>query len=147
MSRVEREVVLPAPPARVWEALCDPEQLSTWFGAEASIEARPRGRARFRWPDGTERAAVVETAEAPRLLEFRWLPFERAGPGMTRLASAGRVRITLEPQDGGTLLTVTESARPAGPDPWQPSSPLHGTLFRERPQPAPRAPAMWGETP
>jgi uncharacterized protein YndB with AHSA1/START domain len=130
MSQVEREVVLPAPPARVWEALCDPEQLSTWFGAEASIEARPRGQARFRWPDGTERSAVVETADAPRLLEFRWLPFERAGPGMTRLTTAGRVRITLEPKDGGTLLTVTESGRSAGPHPQRPGALLHGTLFR-----------------
>src|SRR5918994_88106 len=62
MNEVAREVVLPAPPARVWEALSDPEKLSAWFGAEASIEVRSRGRARFRWPDGTERIAVVESA-------------------------------------------------------------------------------------
>ena len=138
MSEVEREVVLPAPPARVWEALSDPEKLSAWFGAEASIEVRSRGRARFRWPDGTERIAVVETAEAPRLLVFRWLPFERMGRGATRPAVPGRVRITLEPRDGGTLLTVVESAPSAGADDTsQPGASPGTTLLLERPQAAP----------
>jgi uncharacterized protein YndB with AHSA1/START domain len=138
MSEVAREVVLPAPPARVWEALSDPEKLSAWFGAEASIEVRSRGRARFRWPDGTERIAVVETAEAPRLLMFRWLPFERMGRGAARPAVPGRVRIALEPRDGGTLLTVVESAPSAGADNTsQPSASPGTTLLLERPQPTP----------
>jgi uncharacterized protein YndB with AHSA1/START domain len=116
MNEVEREIILPVSPARVWEALSDPEQLSAWFGAQASMEVRPRGRATFRWPDGTERAAVVETAEEPRLLVFRWLPFERVGQESTRRIAAGRVRIALEPRRGGTLLTVVESGTPAGAD-------------------------------
>jgi uncharacterized protein YndB with AHSA1/START domain len=137
MNEVAREVVLPAPPAHVWEALSDPEKLSAWFGAEASIEVRSRGRATFRWPDRTERIAVVETAEAPRLLVFRWLPFERVGDGATRPAVPGRVRIALEPHEGGTLLTVVESTPSTGAvDPSRPGAPP-GTLLLERPQPAP----------
>jgi uncharacterized protein YndB with AHSA1/START domain len=148
MNEVAREVVLPAPPARVWEALSDPEKLSAWFGAEASIEVRSRGRARFRWPDGTERIAVVETAEAPRLLVFRWLPFERIGRGATRPAVPGRVRIALEPRDGGTLLTVVESAPSAGPDDRsQPGASPGTTLLLERPQPAPPGPPIRARSP
>jgi uncharacterized protein YndB with AHSA1/START domain len=148
LNEVSREVFLPVPPARVWEALSDPEKLSAWFGAEASIEVRSRGRARFRWPDGTERIAVVETVEAPRLLVFRWLPFERMGRGATRPAVPGRVRIALEPRDGGTLLTVVESAPPAGADdPPQPGAPPATTLLLERPQPAPRGPLIRAKSP
>jgi uncharacterized protein YndB with AHSA1/START domain len=148
MSEVAREVVLPAPPARVWEALSDPEKLSGWFGAEASIEVRSRGRARFRWPDGTERNAVVETVEAPRLLVFRWLPFERIGRGATRPAVPGRVRIALEPHEGGTLLTVVESAPSAGADDTsQPGASPGTTLLLERPQPAPPGPPIRARSP
>lgn len=140
MNEVTRQVVLPAPPARVWEALSDPEKLSWWFGAEVSIEVRSRGRATFRWPDGTERIAVVETAEAPRLLVFRWLPFQRLGRGATRQAVPGRVRIALEPHEGGTLLTVVESTPPTGAiDPSRPGA-SPGTGLLERPQPASRGP-------
>jgi uncharacterized protein YndB with AHSA1/START domain len=126
---VTRQVVLPAPPARVWEALSDPEQLSWWFGAEASIEVRSRGRATFRWSDGSERIAVVETAEAPRLLVFRWLPFQRLGRGATRQAVPGRVRIALEPHESGTLLTVVESAASEDADPASPGVSLATTLL------------------
>jgi uncharacterized protein YndB with AHSA1/START domain len=117
MSEVHRQVVLPAPPARVWEALSVPGQLSAWFGARADIDPRPGGRALFRWPDGAERGAVVETAEAPRLLVFRWLPFDRRGGGPIRLIGAGRVRIELEPHEGGTLLTVVEIGVPGAEGP------------------------------
>jgi uncharacterized protein YndB with AHSA1/START domain len=113
-NQVEREVLLPVPPVRVWEALSDPDQLSAWFGADASMDLRPGGRARFRWPDGTERTAVVETAEEPRLLVFRWLPFERLDHGEARLTGVGRVRIALEPHEAGSLLSVVESGAPTG---------------------------------
>jgi uncharacterized protein YndB with AHSA1/START domain len=137
MNQVEREVLLPAPPARVWEALSEPEQLSAWFGADASMEVRPRGRARFRWPDGTERAAVVETAEEPRLLVFRWLPFERPNRGEARLTGVGRVRIALEPHDGGTLLSVVESGAPDGADESRERrAQLATPVFQERPLPS-----------
>ena len=51
---IERELILPAPPARVWAALTQPDQLSAWFGARASIDLRPGGEVVFAWdsPDG-----------------------------------------------------------------------------------------------
>lgn len=146
MSQVERQVVLPAPPVRVWEALADPEQLSAWFGAEASIEVRPRGRATFRWPDGTERGAVVESVEEPRLLVFRWLPFERAGRRTTRPLAARRVRITLEPHEGGTLLTVAETAPSHAPDP-PPIGASSATTLLERIQPPPHGSSIRASAP
>jgi uncharacterized protein YndB with AHSA1/START domain len=115
-----RTVALPAAPERVWEALTDPEQLSAWFGARVDLEARPGATARFRWTDGRERGAVVETVERHRLLALRWLPFERLPNGGTAPVGTGRIEVTLEPDGRGTLLTVIEWGRPAGhpgPDP------------------------------
>lgn len=106
-DRVERSVVLPAPIARVWETLTEAEQLAAWFGAAVEIDARPGGRATFRWADGLERAAVLEDVEPERRLSFRWLPFARVD-GEARSVPPGRVEFLLEQVEEGTRLTVAE---------------------------------------
>jgi uncharacterized protein YndB with AHSA1/START domain len=105
---VQRRVVLPAPPARVWSALTEARELSAWFGAHVTLEPRPGGRATFRWPDGRERGAVLEDVEPPSRLSFRWLPFERSADGQARLVPSTRVELRLEPAEGGTVLTLEE---------------------------------------
>lgn len=104
--RVRREVLLPASPDRVWSALTG--EVSEWFGAVVDLDLRPGGMARFRWPDGWERGAVVEEVQGSRTLVFRWLPFERSATGQIRPAGAGRVEFRLEAAEGGTRLSVTE---------------------------------------
>jgi len=109
MERIEREVVIPAPPEAVWPALTEGDEVSRWFGAEAELDARPGGRGVFRWPDGTERPVLVEEVEPPRRLAFRWLPFQRdAVEGVVPLPST-RVEITLHPVPGGTRVRVVEA--------------------------------------
>lgn len=122
MDRIEREISLPAPPERVWEALTEPEALSSWFGARAELVPRPRARVTFRWEDGRERAAVVEEADHGRRLAFRWLPFERLPGGGHRAVGPGRVEITLEPQEEGTRLRVTEWGPGTGSPPVPPAT-------------------------
>jgi uncharacterized protein YndB with AHSA1/START domain len=108
-ERIERETSVAADPEDVWEALTDAPSLSEWFGASAEIDARPGGKAVFRWPDGSERAAVVEEADAPRRLAFRWLPFERMADGDVVELPATRVEITIEPDGEGSRLRVVET--------------------------------------
>jgi uncharacterized protein YndB with AHSA1/START domain len=108
VNRVERRVDLPAPPGEVWAALSEGPRLSAWFGAEISLDARPGGRATFRWPDGRERGAVVEVADVGRRLTFRWLPFERWPDGRTVVVGPGRVELDVEQVGRGTRLTVSE---------------------------------------
>lgn len=113
MDMIEREVIVPAPPAEVWPALTHSEEVSAWFGAAADIEIHPGGRGVFRWPDGTERHAVVEEVEPERKLSFRWLPFQRTAAGEIATVPSTRVEITLDEVPGGTRVRVVE--QPAFP--------------------------------
>jgi uncharacterized protein YndB with AHSA1/START domain len=106
-STIEREILLSVSCERVWSALTDGEQLSSWFGAQVVVDARAGGSAIFRWPDGRERVATVEEVDPPHRLSFRWAPFERT-PNGARVLPANRVEFTLENVEQGTLLRVTE---------------------------------------
>jgi len=108
MDPIEREVTLPATPREVWPALTEPRELSAWFGAAVDLDVRPGGRGVFRWPDGTERPAVVEAVEPERRLCFRWLPFQRTAAGGTTALPATRVEITLDAVPEGTRVRVVE---------------------------------------
>lgn len=71
--KVEREITLDADREAVWEALTDPALLSEWAAAEVErFEAEPGGEALFRFEDGEERPAVVESVEELERLAFLW---------------------------------------------------------------------------
>jgi uncharacterized protein YndB with AHSA1/START domain len=108
-EQIERQILLPASAAEVWEALTNGDQVSNWFGAQVEVDARRGGRVRFRFPDGSERGAVIETFETERLLVLRWLPFGQDAEGKTEGRPSTRVRFSLKPSQDGTLLVVQES--------------------------------------
>src|SRR5213079_3697042 len=95
--QIEREVVFPATPAEVWEALTEPERLEEWFATEAELDPRPGGEGVFRWGDGEERRAVVREAEPEERLVLDW-------------DDGGEVVLELEEVDGGTLVRVRETS-------------------------------------
>src|SRR5436190_21944914 len=70
--QIEREVVFPASPDEVWEALTEPERLEEWFATEAELDARPGGAGVFLWGDGEERRATVREAEPEERLVLDW---------------------------------------------------------------------------
>ncbi|HEY7034752.1 MAG TPA: SRPBCC domain-containing protein [Thermomicrobiales bacterium] len=103
---IERELILPVPPARVWAALTRPDQLGAWFGTRASIDLRPGGEVVFTWegptgPPHTNRG-VIETIEPPHRFAFRW----QSNPDLLPMT---RVEFTLEPHPEGTRLRLVES--------------------------------------
>jgi uncharacterized protein YndB with AHSA1/START domain len=109
--RLEKTLLLPASAEEVWRALTEPDGLSAWFGAEASLDRLvPGARVEFRFDGGAVRAAVLEEVELRRVLTFRWLPFERAADGTPRRLPATRVEITLLEREGGTEIDVVETA-------------------------------------
>jgi uncharacterized protein YndB with AHSA1/START domain len=95
--RVEREVVFPAEPSEVWEALTEPERLEEWFATEAELDPVPGGEGVFRWGDGEERRAVVREAEPEERLVLDW-------------DDGGEVVLELEKVEGGTRVRVSETS-------------------------------------
>jgi uncharacterized protein YndB with AHSA1/START domain len=93
---VTREVVFPAPPDEVWEALTDPEQLEEWFANDVELDPREGGAGVFRWDNGEEKRATVVVAEPSERLVLDW-------------DDEGSVELTLEEVDEGTRLHVRES--------------------------------------
>jgi uncharacterized protein YndB with AHSA1/START domain len=105
---IERELILPASPARVWRALTDADQLAAWFGTRASVDLRPGGSVTFTWDvPGSSAAAhhnrgVIEVVDPPRRFAFRW----HSGPEDQPMTL---VDFTLEAHPQGTRLRLVES--------------------------------------
>ena len=95
--QIEREIVVPAPPDEVWEALTEPDRLEEWFATEVELDATPGGEGVFRWGDGEERRAVVREAEPGERLVLDW-------------DDDGATVLELEEVEGGTRVHVTETA-------------------------------------
>ena len=83
------------PPAKVWEALTDPEQLREWAPFDSDRNLGTVGTARLSTV-GASSPQVAESrvtrADAPRTLEYSW--------------GAQDIRWELEPQGTGTRLTL-----------------------------------------
>src|SRR6478609_3637966 len=75
-DRIEDEVLLPQPPARVWRALTNPAELGAWFGADLTIATGSRVRGRFTIPGHEDHMFEVTIAEMEpeRRFAWRWHP-------------------------------------------------------------------------
>ena len=97
MSDVRREVFLPADADDVWSAIAEPDELGDWFGADVDGDLEKGEVATFRFPDGTERRAVVEEVDPPRRMTFRWLGDDPS-----------RVTIEIDEVPDGAVVRVVE---------------------------------------
>ena len=98
---IRRQLVIPASPERVWEALTDPEHLEGWFGGVISWELTEGSPLQFHGDDGESRHGVVETVRERRHLRFSWWPEGQP-------EDATEVSYLIEPDDSGARLTVQE---------------------------------------
>jgi len=95
--QVEREIVFPESPEKLWEALTEPERLEEWFATEVELDPRPGGSGVFRWGDGEEQRATVREAEPGERLVLDW-------------DDGGEVVLELEEVEDGTVLHVVETS-------------------------------------
>jgi len=121
-DRIEEQVLLNAPRARVWRALTNAGELGAWFGvnlAGATIAPGARVTGNITSP-GYEHVvfdAIVEEMEPERRFAWRWHP-HALDPAVDYSAEQRTlVAFTLEDApDGGTLLRVVESGFDAIPE-------------------------------
>ena len=134
---IRRQVVIPAPPERVWEFLTDPRAAGPWLGGHLDWSPAAGGRISFEGDDGSVREGVVQEVRLNRFIRYRWWPARgQDGP-------PSEVAYLLEPAAGDTRLTVMERVVEGEVPPPPPAvgRPTTGPTHRT-PPPSPQAPAV-----
>jgi uncharacterized protein YndB with AHSA1/START domain len=112
-DRIEKEIVLRAPRSRVWHALANAEQFSTWFGVKLSGAFAPGARVlgQFTLP-GHDQVTVeiaIERMDPESRMSYRWHPYAfEAGVDYSSEPTT-LVEFQLEEVAEGTRLKVVES--------------------------------------
>ena len=118
-DRIEKQVMLEAPRARVWRALTDVSQFNEWFGVSLTAPFAPgaevSGRIRIRNYEHVAMTIWIETMEAEHFFSFRWHPYAVEPDVDYSAEPTTLVTFTLEDAPGGTLLTIVESGFDAIP--------------------------------
>jgi uncharacterized protein YndB with AHSA1/START domain len=85
---------LPHPPEKVWRALTEPDQLSTWFPTTIEGDRATGAALRFSFPNGEapDFDGTMLACDPPSVLEFQWGP--------------DRLRFEIRPDGDGCVLTL-----------------------------------------
>ncbi len=123
-DRIEKQVFLRAPQERVWRAVSDATEFGNWFGMEIDGEFKAGAHMSARIkptkadPEvakiqekytGMPFAFFVDRMEPMNVFAYRWHPFAMDSSIDYSKEPMTLVTFTLQPKDGGTLLTVVES--------------------------------------
>ena len=113
-DRIERQILLKAPIARVWRALSNAEEFGHWFGValkEKTFAAGSRVQGQITHP-GYEHIiwnVLIEQMVPEKLLSFRWHPYAVDPSVDYSKEPTTLVVFELKDAPGGTLLSVVES--------------------------------------
>ena len=112
LSRIERSIFIRAPRARVWRAIADAAEFSTWFRVKAEGAFAPGARIRMTSTHpGYEHISfwiTIETVVPETSFSWRWHPGSQQPPeGSSEPTTL--VEFRLADEDGGTRVTVVES--------------------------------------
>lgn len=105
---VRHEMVIAAPPDRVWEMLTVPAELNRWMAKDASVDLRVGGRYSYGWPE-------EETSYGPREILALQPPRVVAVSWRNEDGTHGTVTWTVEPHGSGTRLVLVHEALPKKP--------------------------------
>ncbi len=112
-DRIEKQILLRAPRARVWRALTDAREFGSWFRVKMESGFAPgavaRGRITYPGYEHLVFEATVERMEPERLLSWRWHPAAVDAAVDYSKEPTTLVTFTLDDTPDGTLLTVVES--------------------------------------
>ena len=112
-DQIQKRILLRAPVSRVWRALTDSSEFGAWFGVEMEGAFVPgevaQGKITIKGYEHVTMEIVVERMEPERLFSYRWHPHAVDPDVDYSTEEATLVVFTLQADEGGTLLTVTES--------------------------------------
>jgi uncharacterized protein YndB with AHSA1/START domain len=112
MTRIERSVLIQAPRAKVWRALTDLAEFSTWFGVSTEGQFVPGARLKMTTTmegyAGIVFYLTVEKLEPMELFSWRWHPGS-VQPEEGSKEPMTLVEFRLRDEQGGTRVIVAES--------------------------------------
>jgi uncharacterized protein YndB with AHSA1/START domain len=112
-DRIEKEITLKAPRARVWRALADAREFGAWFGVELESAFAPgatvRGRITVSGYQDLPMEIVIVEMVPERRLSYRWHPYAIDPKIDYSREPMTLVTFELEEVAGGTRLRVVET--------------------------------------
>ena len=112
-DRIEKQVLLRAPRGRVWRALTDAAEFSSWFGVELEAPFAPgatvRGQITHPGYEHLTMEVVVDRMEPERYFSYRWHPFAHDPKTDYSTEPMTLVEFRLDEAPEGTRLTIVES--------------------------------------
>lgn len=112
-DRIEKEIIVHAPRARVWRAITDAREFGQWFRVEMKDSFAPGARAQGRITHpGYEHVTFevhVDRMEPERLFSWRWHPYAVDPKQDYSKEPTTLVVFELEEVPEGTRIRVTES--------------------------------------
>ncbi len=111
-TSIQKSIYIAAPLERVFDAITDARHWDKYFTTGMELDPRPGGVCTFRWKNwgpyliSLESPGKVVEIDPPRQFTFEW-----GRPGEVTTA-----RLTLDPNRGGTVLSLYEDGYPAEPE-------------------------------
>jgi uncharacterized protein YndB with AHSA1/START domain len=112
-DRIEKQITLKAPQARVWRALTDHVEFGTWFGVQLNgpmkLGAKVTGKITHPGYEHVTLEISIERIEPEKLFAYRWHPYAIDPKTDYSAEPMTLVEFRLEAVKDGTLLTIVES--------------------------------------
>ena len=112
-DRIEKKIVLRAPQSRVWRAIANAEEFSSWFAVKLEGVFAPgkniQGRITVKGYEHLTVEIAAERVEPEHLLSYRWHPYAIDTSVDYSKEPMTLVEFRLAEVPGGTELTVVES--------------------------------------
>jgi uncharacterized protein YndB with AHSA1/START domain len=113
-DRIERQILLKAPRARVWRALTNAEEFGHWFGVNLkdktfAVGKRTQGQITYPGYEHIVFEIVIERMEPEKLLSWRWHPAAIEKSVDYSQEPTTLVVFELKEVEGGILLSVVET--------------------------------------
>jgi uncharacterized protein YndB with AHSA1/START domain len=112
-NSIEKRIEIKAPVSRVWRALTDYREFGEWFRVKLDGPFLPgqvsRGHVTYPGYEHLKWEATVQKLEPEGLFSFTWHPYAIDPAIDYSKEPTTLVEFKLEPKEGGTVLSLTES--------------------------------------
>ena|SRR5436190_15998231 len=112
-DRIQKEIVLRAPRARVWKALTDSKEFGTWFGVRMNgafdVGSKVKGQITIKGYEHVSMEIDIVSLEPQTYFAYRWHPYAIDPKVDYSGETPTLVEFRLSDADGGTRLTIVES--------------------------------------